>query len=198
MKSFQTFVHVRLPALLIKRLLTQPVFGSYSAAGLLIKWGNARGRDVMGWISASKKCLWERTQHPPCTTFCLLQQSWGHVNCMGCSRTDGADNKKVRSSLLLGTLMSLRQLEGCFRKHCLLVPFSHSGYFLQSCHGSCFEIPFAFHPCCCLLQGAACAEAVSLQKEWVWKKPSGMWPVEANNYHSPVWLLFLTIITCKI
>lgn len=123
MKSFQTFVHVRLPALLIKRLLTQPVFGSYSAAGLLIKWGNARGKDVMGWISASKKCLWERTQHPPCTTFCLLQQSWGHVNCMGCFRTDGADNKKVRSSLLLGTLMCLRQLEGCFRKHCLLVLF---------------------------------------------------------------------------
>lgn len=51
-KSFQTLVHVRLPALLIKRLLAQ--FGSYSTAGLLIKWGDARGSDVMGPISACK------------------------------------------------------------------------------------------------------------------------------------------------
>lgn len=191
MKSFQTFVHVRLPALLIKRLLTQPVFGSYSAAGLLIKWGNARGRDVMGWISASKKCLWERTEHPPCTTFCLLQQSWGDVNCVGCSRTDEADKKKVRSSLLLGSSVSLRQLEGCFAYLCLFLFW----VFLQSCHSSCFEIPFAFPP-------AAVCNRVLLELRLHRCKRNGSGKnlqegglLEANNYHSSVWLLFLT---CKI
>ena len=53
-KSFLTLVHVRLPALLIKRLLAQPMFGSYSTAWLLIKLGVARGRDVKGLISACR------------------------------------------------------------------------------------------------------------------------------------------------
>lgn len=35
-----------------------------------------------------------------------------------------------------------------------------------------------------LVQGAACAETVSLRKEWVWQKAPARWPVAANNYHS--------------
>lgn len=52
----------QVPAFLIKRVLAQPAFGSYSTAGLLIKWGHARSRDVMGPISACK-CVSETEQN---------------------------------------------------------------------------------------------------------------------------------------
>lgn len=48
---------------------------------------------------------------------------------MGCSRTDEADNKKVRSPLFLESSVSLRQPEGCFRKLCILVLFLILGFF---------------------------------------------------------------------
>lgn len=53
-KSFQTLVHVRLPALLMKRILPLLMLGSYNSVGLLIKWGGARSRDIMFPISACK------------------------------------------------------------------------------------------------------------------------------------------------
>lgn len=53
-KSFQTLVHVRLPALLMKRILPLLMLGSYNSVGLLIKWGSARSRDIMFPISACK------------------------------------------------------------------------------------------------------------------------------------------------